>query len=134
MEYAGQPKGAKLYESEAFLAGSKTLLNVSLHEKLILIGNMCLNYNFDLKFGVKGGSVKFENHLNSMSLDLPRNDEKDWRQVLRLYLNQKGFHETFKPIKKIGKGNFASVYLVEKIENKCKYAVKAFSKEAAYSE
>jgi len=39
----------------------------------------------------------------------------------------------FKPIKKIGKGNFASVYLAEKITDKEKYAVKAFSKEAAYS-
>jgi serine/threonine protein kinase len=37
-------------------------------------------------------------------------------------------------MKKIGKGNFASVYLVEKYENKHKYAVKAFSKEATYGE
>ena len=37
-------------------------------------------------------------------------------------------------MKKIGKGNFASVYLVEKLENHQHYAVKAFSKEAAYSE
>lgn len=57
-----------------------------------------------------------------------------WRNILKNYLNQTGFHEQFKPIKKIGKGNFASVYLVEKFEDKTKYAVKAFSKEAAYSE
>ena len=37
-------------------------------------------------------------------------------------------------MKKIGKGNFASVYLVYKQEDGKKYAVKAFSKEAAYSE
>jgi len=49
-------------------------------------------------------------------------------------INQRGFHEQFKPKKKIGKGNFASVYLAEKIENGRNYAVKAFSKEAAYSE
>lgn len=48
--------------------------------------------------------------------------------VLKKHLNQKGFHEAFKPIKKIGKGNFASVYLAEKIQDKKKYAVKAFSK------
>jgi hypothetical protein len=47
-----------------------------------------------------------------MSFILLKNDYKEWRSVLCLYLNQKGFHETFKPIKKIGKGNFASVYLV----------------------
>ena len=59
VEYAGQPKGAKLYDSEVFLVGSKTLLNVSLYEKLILFGNMCLDYNFDLKFGCKGDTIKF---------------------------------------------------------------------------
>jgi len=40
----------------------------------------------------------------------------------------------FKPIKKIGKGNFATVYLVNKLEDNEKYAVKAFSKEGTYSE
>lgn len=57
-----------------------------------------------------------------------------WRDNLAVKLNQRGFHELFKPIKKIGKGNFASVYLVIKHEDQKKYAVKAFSKEATYSE
>lgn len=39
-----------------------------------------------------------------------------------------------KPIKKIGKGNFASVYLATRIEDQLKFAIKAFSKEATYSE
>ena len=47
-------------------------------------------------------------------------------------LNQRGFHEQFKAKKRIGKGNFASVYLVEKVEEGRSYAVKAFSKEVAY--
>ena len=51
-----------------------------------------------------------------------------WRDSLERKLNQRGFHEIFKPIKKIGKGNFASVYLVYKHEDGHKYAVKAFSK------
>ena len=57
-----------------------------------------------------------------------------WRSILKNHLNQRGFHEQFKPFKKIGKGNFASVYLVEKLEDKKQYAVKAFSKEQAYKE
>ena len=40
----------------------------------------------------------------------------------------------FKPIKKIGKGNFASVYLAIRLEDDQKFAIKAFSKEATYSE
>lgn len=43
-----------------------------------------------------------------------------------------GFHKLFKGIKKIGQGNFASVYLAEKISNKKLFAVKAFQKEATY--
>lgn len=58
----------------------------------------------------------------------------DWRSLLKKKINQRGFHEQFKPIKKIGKGNFAAVYLAQKLENGTSYAVKAFSKEAAYSE
>ena len=49
-------------------------------------------------------------------------------------VNQRGFHESFKALKKLGKGNFAHVYLVEdKITNE-KYAVKAFNKESTYSQ
>lgn len=51
-----------------------------------------------------------------------------WRNNLGKFLNQRNFHQIFKPIKKIGKGNFASVYLVIKNEDKNCYAAKAFSK------
>lgn len=37
-------------------------------------------------------------------------------------------------MKKIGKGNFASVYLAESLEGKRMVAVKAFSKEATFSQ
>ncbi len=57
-----------------------------------------------------------------------------WIEHISKRLNLRGFHEIFKPIKKVGKGNFASVYLVVKHEDKKKYAVKAFSKEGTYSE
>ena len=35
-----------------------------------------------------------------------------WVVYLSKKINQKGFHEMFKPLKKLGKGNFASVYEV----------------------
>ena len=53
---------------------------------------------------------------------------KLWKNVLEDRINQRGFHELFKPIKKIGKGNFASVYLAERKEDCRMVAVKAFSK------
>jgi calcium-dependent protein kinase len=77
--------------------------------------------------------ITFFLHEKEISFELVEKDQLVWRGILKQYLNQVGFHEQFKPIKKIGKGNFASVYLAEKLEDGKKYAVKAFAKEAAYS-
>jgi len=59
---------------------------------------------------------------------------KEWKQVLCKKLNQKDFHKHYKPIKKIGKGSFASVYLAFRLEDDKKFAVKTFSKEHCYAE
>lgn len=94
-------------------------------------------FDFDVKFSftVSPPTVKFERNEEVAIFKLKSSEEvQKWREVLKDYLNQRGFHEQFKPFKKIGKGNFATVYLVEKIEDQKNYAVKAFSKEAAYSE
>lgn len=39
----------------------------------------------------------------------------------------------FKPFKKLGKGNFASVYEVERLTDHRRFAVKAFSKQNSFS-
>ncbi len=39
----------------------------------------------------------------------------------------------FKPLKKLGKGNFASVYEVERTTDRRRFAVKAFSKQSCFS-
>ena len=44
-----------------------------------------------------------------------------------------GFHQFFKPIRKLGKGNFASVYEVERLTDRQRFAVKAFSKQGLYN-
>lgn len=56
-----------------------------------------------------------------------------WIIHLSKLINQKGFHEIFKPIKKLGKGNFASVYEVERLTDSKKFAVKAFSKQNTFA-
>ena len=38
----------------------------------------------------------------------------------------------FKPLRKLGKGNFASVYEVERLSDGAHLAVKAFSKQGVY--
>jgi serine/threonine protein kinase len=55
------------------------------------------------------------------------------RNHLNRLINQKGFHSQFKPVKKLGKGNFASVYQVVRAEDGKKFAVKAFSKANTYN-
>ena len=91
-------------------------------------------FTFDIRFMISDDKITFLENENDISFELVQKDKICWRNVLKQFLNQTGFHQQFKPIKKIGKGNFASVYLAEKIEDSKKYAVKAFAKEAAYSE
>lgn len=55
-------------------------------------------------------------------------------QFLRKKINILNFHFWYKAIKKIGKGNFAAVYLVESRETGFNYAVKAFLKETLYAQ
>lgn len=48
-------------------------------------------------------------------------------------MNQKGFHEMFKPSRKLGKGNFATVYEAERLSDHAKFAVKAFIKQNCFA-
>ena len=57
-----------------------------------------------------------------------------WRAHLKKKLNQRGFHEQFLPIKKIGEGKFAQVYQVKNHEEEKLYAAKAFSKLLLFAE
>jgi serine/threonine protein kinase len=50
-------------------------------------------------------------------------------RLLSRNLNQLGFHRLYKPVKKLGKGGFATVYEVERLTDKRHFAVKAFSKQ-----
>ena len=88
-------------------------------------------FDFDLKFGFKLEAKQFFFEKGDTKLTYQLSSEEDiqlWREILKLRINQRGFHQQFKALDKIGKGNFASVYLVEKHEDKNRYAVKAFSK------
>ena len=54
-------------------------------------------------------------------------------KILRTLLVQRGFHELFKPVKKLGSGSFATVFEVRRYEDNKKFAVKAFSKNHMFS-
>lgn len=94
-------------------------------------------YDFDLKYSytVSPVALQFEKQVERAQYSLTSEaDLQACRQILKGKANQRGFHEQFKPKKKIGKGNFASVYLAQKLDLGKSFAIKAFSKEAAYSE
>lgn len=57
---------------------------------------------------------------------------KEWEGHLLKYIIRRDFHEFFKPMRKIGRGNFATVYLAEDIRANRKVAIKAFMKEASF--
>lgn len=101
------------------------------------LSNQSIVFDFDLKFGFKqqGREVFFEKGDTKIAYNLESDEDlRKWRTILKGRINQRGFHQQFKALDKIGKGNFASVYLVQKHEDKTRYAVKAFSKQAAYSQ
>ena len=49
-------------------------------------------------------------------------------------MNRQDFHELFRPIRKLGSGSFASVYMGKDIINKRIVAIKAFVKEVAFKQ
>lgn len=132
--YAPSPTGKLLFTCQA----NKTEegdVTVALYERCLVESTSkskaYLAFDFDVKFSFQTSppSVSFEkNEYKSNYLLRSASDLLHWRDVLKMKVNQRGFHEQFKPKKKIGKGNFASVYLAEKIEDGKSYAVKAFSK------
>lgn len=80
--------------------------------------------------------IRFENENTNHTITYYSGDVellKRWRDYLGQKVNQRQFHESFKAHKKIGKGNFASVYLADRLEDGRSFAIKAFSKEVAYA-
>ena len=57
-----------------------------------------------------------------------------WKQLLCPLTIQTNFYEKYNVIKKIGKGSFASVYMVERISDNKRFAVKAFCKSYVNSQ
>jgi serine/threonine protein kinase len=59
-------------------------------------------------------------------------DLEKWEVELGKRVNQRNFHDLFKALRRVGKGNFASVYLGERLRDGRQFAIKAFAKEATY--
>ena len=90
-----------------------------------------LTQNSSEKYPHKIGFTLFYDQQRQFSfycLDLAAAEA--WSYCLSRRLNQQGFHQLFRPLRKLGKGNFASVYEVERLTDHRNFAVKAFSKAA----
>lgn len=57
---------------------------------------------------------------------------QEWEDMLLTRVTRRDFHDFFKPLKKIGRGNFATVYLADDLRKNRQVAVKAFMKEVAF--
>jgi len=72
----------------------------------------------------------FKDRVNSLDLYPKASNLIDlWIKQLGRNLNQLGFHQLFRPIKKLGSGGFATVYEAERLSDRKHFAVKAFSKQ-----
>jgi hypothetical protein len=132
--YAPNPCGKLLFTCQA-MRQDEGDVTVALYDRCLVESSprskTYLVFDFDVKltFTASPPCVTFEKVEQRASYVLRSlNDLQQWREILKAKINQRGFHEQFKPKKKIGKGNFASVYLAEKLEDGRNYAVKAFSK------
>lgn len=62
-------------------------------------------YPYGIRFEKFGDSIEIHNYDNPNMI-------LKWQKLLSIFFNQRNFHQIFRPLKKIGKGNFATVYLV----------------------
>lgn len=86
------------------------------------------------KAGKATGFKFLKNQASSKIIFANINDSQilELQEYFRRRINFYDFHKYFNAIKKIGKGNFASVYLAENIRDGKQYAVKAFAKKTIY--
>jgi hypothetical protein len=119
--YAPNPCGKLLFTCQA-LRQDEGDATVALYEHCLVESSprskAYLPFDFDVKlaFTTSPPCVNFEKGEQRASYVLRSvGDLQQWREILKAKINQRGFHEQFKPKKKIGKGNFASVYLAEKL-------------------
>ncbi|CAD8152229.1 unnamed protein product [Paramecium pentaurelia] len=116
--------------------------------------NKCLRLEFDVKFEILRKPIPkkdkdddslgpiiglqflrdCEENMIKLRLNAATQQIIEWRSYLGERINQWQFHSMFRVYKKIGKGNFASVYQAERIEDNQQLAIKAFAKQAAYQE
>jgi len=115
--YAPNPTGKLLHTGQAYKSEEGDV-TIALYEKYLVESSVrsktYIIFDFDLKFSyqITPPSVSFEKNDSKSTYCLrTAADLQIWRDILRAKVNQRGFHEQFKPKKKIGKGNFASVYL-----------------------
>ena len=113
-----EEKGDLLYASQLVLQCISKITTAEIYTRMVMIGEQCFKYHFDVKFCIEEGQLKLSEvgeKVTTMVFDLPLKDEKEWGKFLSKKLNQQNFHKVFKPLKKIGKGSFATVFLVQKI-------------------
>ncbi len=81
-------------------------------------------------FGLKFLKKKIYEELFSTDENVIR----EWYQKLKRYCILTKFRRFFKSIRVLGEGNFAKVFLVERISDKKRFAVKVFNKRLIMSD
>lgn len=120
------------HEDHIYIANKHKMIALSFETKFQLLRHPVEErYKLGTPYGLK---LERERTKHTITLNLDNVDTlKKWRDFLAGRINQRCFHESFRAHRKIGKGNFASVYLADRLEDERSFAIKAFSKEVAYA-
>ncbi|CAD8148459.1 unnamed protein product [Paramecium pentaurelia] len=119
------------YSNQIIVANKNKFISLTFETKFQLLRE---HVNEKFKVGKPLG-LQIERENNKHIIILFSDDVQmlqNWRDYLAKHINQRGFHESFKAHRMIGKGTFASVYLADRLEDERSFAIKAFSKEVAY--
>lgn len=101
-------------------------------KKLKLKSTCKMEPKYDLTNSKQPSLAEIRIHCNGQHMILTNNGNDVLKEVynkLRMLISHKGFSDWFKPVKKLGRGAFATVYLVESKITKLQFAAKVFSRE-----
>ncbi|CAD8058198.1 unnamed protein product [Paramecium sonneborni] len=153
-------KDEHLYIQGEFTKENGKIIVLYGYDQYILISkrdsqaNKCIKLEFDTKFEILRQAIPkkeddddilgpivglqflrdCDEKMIKLRLNASAQQINEWRSYLGGRINQWQFHSMFRVFKKIGKGNFASVYQAERIEDNQQMAIKAFAKQSAYAE
>ena len=79
-------------ESQWRRLGDSEVFDVKVFNNCISFDNKYMPFTFDIRFMISDDKITFLENENDISFELVQKDKICWRNVLKQFLNQTGFH------------------------------------------